>query len=115
MKSALQEFAVAGGDPAFDDGLPVGQLWFSGWDRYQAAMEGILERQYYTNHGPLIRELEANLEQYLGVRNAVTVTNATLGLYLVAIGLGLRGKVMMPAFSFIATAQAAVLADLEPV
>ncbi|HLX88071.1 MAG TPA: aminotransferase class I/II-fold pyridoxal phosphate-dependent enzyme [Acidimicrobiales bacterium] len=113
MKTSATEFSILGGSREFHTELPVGQLYFPAWERYEQAMRGIIERRYYTNHGPLVKELEARLEDFLHVRNAVTVSNATIGLYLVELGLGLKGRIMMPSFSFIATAQAAVLAGLD--
>lgn len=115
MKREAGDFACAGGAPEFSADVPVGQLYFPAWERYESDIRGIIARQYYTNHGPLVRELEARLEAFLGVRNAVTVTNGTLGLYLLALGLDLKGKVLMPSFTFIATAQAFLLAGVEPV
>jgi dTDP-4-amino-4,6-dideoxygalactose transaminase len=115
MKNDLGQFALLGGTPEFAVELPVGQLYFPEWERYEAAMRGIIDRKYYTNHGPLVRELEARLEDFLGVGNVITVSNATIGLYLVCLALGLEGKVLMPSFTFVATAQAAVLAGLAPV
>lgn len=115
MKRGPEEFACAGGSPAFSSAIPVGQLYFPDWEQYEAAVRGIIQRRYYSSHGPLVRELESRLEAYLGVRNAVVVTNGTLGLYLVALALGLKGKVIMPSFTFIATAQAFLLAGIEPV
>ncbi len=115
MKGAPGEFALAGGPREFPSDVPVGQLYFPEWERYESAIRGIIGRQYYTNHGPLVRELETRLEGFLGVRNAVTVTNGTIGLYLVALALELKGKVLMPSFTFIATAQAFLLAGLEPI
>lgn len=115
MKRRLEEFAVAGGDRVFASDLPVGQLYFPAFDEYERAMRDIIERGYYTNHGPLVRRFESELEEFLGVANVVTVTNATIGLYLVALALEITGKVLMPAFTFIATAQSAVLAGLHPV
>ena len=115
MKNCAKEFALLGGPREFATEQHVGQLYFPEWDRYEAAIRGIIDRQYYTNHGPLVRELEARLEDFLGVGNAITVTNATLGLYLVYLALGLQGKVLMPSFTFVAAAQAAVLAGLDPV
>ncbi len=114
-KPSAADFAVAGGTPLFDRPLPVGQLNFPSAERYEDAMRRIMKRRYFTNHGPLVVELEARLEEYLGVRNVLTVTNATIGLYLAALGLGLTGKVVMPAFTFVATAQAMAWAGLEPV
>ena len=115
MKNCLSDFALAGGTREFSAEQHVGQLYFPEWAQYEAAMRGIIDRQYYTNHGPLVRELEARLEDFLRVKNAVTVTNATLGLYLAYLALGLEGKILMPSFTFIAAAQAAVLTGLDPV
>ena len=115
MKRGPEDFAYAGGSPAFSSAIPVGQLYFPEWDRYEAAIRGIIQRRYYSSHGPLVRDLESRLEAYLGVRNAVVVANGTLALYVVALALGLKGKVIMPSFTFIATAQAFVLAGIEPV
>jgi dTDP-4-amino-4,6-dideoxygalactose transaminase len=114
-KRGPEDFACAGGSPTFSSAIPVGQLYFPEFDKYEAAIRGIAQRHYYTNHGPLVRDLELRLEAYLGVRNALVVANGTLGLYLVALALGLQGKIIMPSFTFIATAQAFLLAGIEPV
>jgi dTDP-4-amino-4,6-dideoxygalactose transaminase len=115
VKRAAGDFACAGGAPEFTSDVPVGQLYFPAWERYESDIRGIIDRRYYTNHGPLVRELESRLEAFVGVRNAVTVTNGTLGLYLLALGLELEGKILIPSFTFIATAQAFLLAGVEPV
>lgn len=115
MKRGPGDFACTGGSPAFSSAIPVGQLYFPDFEQYEAAIRGIVERRYYTSHGPLVRGLEARLAAYLGVANAVTVTNGTLGLYLTALALGLKGKIIMPSFTFIATAQAFLHAGIEPV
>lgn len=108
------ELAILGAEPAFEQPLPVGQLYFPEWSAYEAAMRGIFERQYYTNQGPLTQQLEQVLQERLGVRHAICVTNATIGLLMAADALGLRGKVITPAFSFIATSQSLTWAGLEP-
>jgi dTDP-4-amino-4,6-dideoxygalactose transaminase len=111
--SAVQ-LAILGASPAFEQPMPVGQLYFPEWSAYEAAMRGIFERQYYTNQGPLTQRLETVLQERLGVRHAICVTNATIGLLMAADALGLRGKVITPAFSFIATSQSLTWAGLEP-
>ena len=88
-KATVADFALLGGARSFATDLPVGQLYFPSWKRYEAAMRSIFERQYYTNHGPRVQELEERLEAFLGTRHALTVSNATVGLYLVAKALGL--------------------------
>tara|TARA_B110000971_G_C19946906_1_gene471488 strand:+ start:28 stop:1221 length:1194 start_codon:yes stop_codon:yes gene_type:complete len=109
------EFALTGGVTTFSKPLPVGQLYFPSWDRYEAAMRGIFERRYYTNHGPLVQELEDRLQNYLGVKHAICVTNATIGLMMAAEALELSGKVILPSYTFIASAQSLSWAGVEPV
>lgn len=107
--------AVLGGSAAFAKMLPVGQLYFPSWDRYEAAMRGIFERRYYTNHGPLVQELERRLQEFLGVRHVICVTNATIGLMMAAEALELSGKVITPSFTFIGSAQSLSWVGIEPV
>src|SRR5271169_2927810 len=108
-------FALFGAKPAFEQPLPIGQLYFPSWERYEAAFRGIFERQYYNNNGPLHEELEDKLQKFLGVKHAICVSNATFGLMMVADAMGLSGKVILPAFTFIASAQSLTQAGLEPV
>jgi dTDP-4-amino-4,6-dideoxygalactose transaminase len=107
--------ALLGGEKAFSRDIPVGQMYFPSWERYEEALRGIFERGWYTNHGPLAQAAEERLEDLFGVRNAICVTNATIGLMMAAKALGLRGRVITSPFSFVATAQALTWAGLEPV
>lgn len=109
------DFALFGAKPKFNKPLPIGQLYFPSWDRYEAAFRGIFERQYYNNNGPLHEELEEKLQQFLGVKHAICVSNATLGLMMLADAMELSGKVILPAFTFVASAQSLTWAGLKPV
>lgn len=106
--------ALLGGQPAFAAPLPVGQLYFPDWDRYVEAMRGIFERQYYTNQGPLVRQLEVELQDRLQVRHVICVANATIGLMMAADALELKGRVITPSFTFVATAQSLTWAGVDP-
>ena len=110
-----EAFALFGVAPALAAPLPVGQLYFPDWARYETAMRALFARGWYTNHGPLAQQLEARLAERMKVRHVVCVTNATLGLIMACEALGLTGKVIVPAFTFIATVQALSWAGLEPV
>lgn len=107
--------AVLGAPPAFAEPLPVGQLRFPDRAAYRALFADLFAREYYTNQGPLAERFEARLAERLGVRHAVCVTNATIGLSMVAEALGLRGRVILPAFTFVASAQSLLWSGLEPV
>jgi dTDP-4-amino-4,6-dideoxygalactose transaminase len=115
LRSRFTDLAIFGGAPAFEKPLPVGQLYFPAWKEYEARFRDIFARQYYTNQGPLAEELERRLETFLGVSHVICVTNATIGLIMVAEALGLKGRVVTPSFTFIATAQALEWANLPPI
>ncbi len=115
VKRHPDAFAVRGGIPAYREPLPVGQMNFPSWERYEAAMRGVIERHGRAGAVPLADELEARLTEFFAVRHVVLVTNATIGLVMAAKALGLRGGVVVPSFTFIASAQALTWAGLEPV
>ncbi|MTD32871.1 DegT/DnrJ/EryC1/StrS family aminotransferase [Paludibacterium denitrificans] len=95
--------------------LPVGQLYWPSWEQYEASFQDLFDRQYYTNHGPLLQQLELKLAERLQVKHAICVSNATIGLVMAAEALCLKGKVIVPSFTFIATVQSLTWAGLEPV
>jgi dTDP-4-amino-4,6-dideoxygalactose transaminase len=68
-----------------------------------------------TNDGPYVREFERALERYVGASYCVAVANATLGLAIVVRALGLTGEVILPAFTFAATAHVLEWHGIEPV
>jgi dTDP-4-amino-4,6-dideoxygalactose transaminase len=61
------------------------------------------------------QEFEKKIASYLGVKYAVTVATCTSGLMLVMRGLGLRGEVIMPSFTFSASGLPLVWNNLKPV
>lgn len=67
--------------------------------------------------GKQVEQLENNLAKYLGVPNCVAVTNgtATLHLTLLALGIGPGDEVIVPALSYIATANVVELMGARPV
>ena len=113
--TTTKDFALFGAPPAFDKPIPIGQRYFPSAQRYEAAFRGIFERQYYTEYGPLNRELEQKLQRFLGVKHAICVTNETVALMMVANAMELTGKVILPAFNHIAAAQSLSWAGLESI
>ena len=64
------------------------------------------ESKVYVNHGPLVQELEARLEQFTGAP-CVTVSSGTAALELALQAVDENYKVYMPALTFSATGLAA--------
>lgn len=79
-------------------------------------LDGVLARQQFVL-GPETAELERSLEQRLGVACAVGVSSGTeaLSLSLLALGIGAGDAVVLPAFTFFATAGAVVRTGARPV
>jgi dTDP-4-amino-4,6-dideoxygalactose transaminase len=114
MNKLYRNFGILGAEPLFEKTIPIGQLYFPSWERYENAFRGIFERQYYNNNGPLLSHLENKLQEFLGVRHAICVSNGTLGLMMAIDALNLSGKVILPSFTFIASVQALSWTGLEP-
>lgn len=74
--------------------------------------------RWYTNFGPLVRELENALGGYFSPEGrVVTVSSGTAGLELALLALGLSSgaRVLLPDFTFVATATAVMRNGLRPV
>jgi dTDP-4-amino-4,6-dideoxygalactose transaminase len=67
--------------------------------------------------GKFVKEFEQKLEQYLRIKNAIIVSNGTAALHLSLIALGIKSgdEVIVPAFTFPATANAVELVGAKPV
>ncbi len=115
MKASLDDLAVFGGPPAFAESLCVGRPNIGRREDFLARIGAMLDRRWLTNDGPYVREFERALERHLGVTHCIAVANATLGLAIVARALGLTGEVILPAFTFVATAHALKWHGIEPV
>jgi dTDP-4-amino-4,6-dideoxygalactose transaminase len=83
-------------------------------DEFLEEVRGILASKQLTN-GAYVRKFEEAAAGYLGVENCVAVSNCTAGLLLVLKALNLRGEVILPSFTFHATAHAVVWNGLTPV
>lgn len=118
--TGTKPLAVLGGQPEFPDGLPLTQVVIPDRENLAKRLETILDSGMLTN-GPNVRELEDRVTEFLDVPHVVAVSSCTTGLMLVMQALEARGPVVMPSFTFSATAHAAtwaggrpVFADVEP-
>ncbi|WP_121744977.1 DegT/DnrJ/EryC1/StrS family aminotransferase [Natronorubrum halophilum] len=88
------------------------------WDEDDVAnaVDSITRGSYWAN-GPYIDRFESGLESYLGVDHAITVNSGTTALVaaLTAHGVGEGDEVIVPSFTFIATANAVRLVGARPV
>jgi dTDP-4-amino-4,6-dideoxygalactose transaminase len=106
--------ALLGGPKAFPEGLPLVRPSIPDAAGLSRRLQAILESGMLTN-GQTVRQLEESVAQRCGVDHAVAVSSCTAGLMLVLQAIGARGKVVMPSFTFAASAHAVVWAGGRPV
>jgi len=114
-KSSSSIPAILGGTPAFSSPLYVGTPNIGDKERILGRIADALDNRRLTNFGPLVREFEARIAEYCGVKHCITVCNATIGLELLIRAMGLKGEVIVPAMTFVATAHALQWQEITPV
>jgi FlaA1/EpsC-like NDP-sugar epimerase/dTDP-4-amino-4,6-dideoxygalactose transaminase len=107
--------ALLGGRPAFDPTLPFVRPSRPPLERVMKRLEPSYKRGILTN-GALVQELEARIADRLGVAHVVALSSCTSGLMLVvqAVTDGRPGPVVVPSFTFSASAHAVMWNGREP-
>ncbi|WP_417512963.1 DegT/DnrJ/EryC1/StrS family aminotransferase [Minwuia sp.] len=81
-----------------------------------ARMAAVLAHGKFIN-GPEVKELEGKLADFIGVKHCIACGNGTdaLQIALMAVGVGHGDEVIVPGFTYIATAEAAAVLGAKPV
>lgn len=95
--------------------LVVGRPNIGDRQRFLERVEDILDRHWLSNGGRYVEEFEHRVAEFLGVGHCIAMCNATVGLEIAIRALGLRGEVIVPSFTFIATAHALRWQEITPV
>jgi len=111
----MRHLAVLGGKPAFDAPLHVGRPNIGNRQQFMENVSRIFDNRWLTNHGPFVIQFEQELGRFLGVKHCIAVCNATIALEVAIRALGLKGEVIVPSFTFIATAHALQWLGVRPV
>ncbi len=106
--------ALFGGAPLYPERLPIARPLLPPPAELIEPCREIIESGILTN-GPTVRRLETAAARYLDVPECVAVSSCTAGLMLVERCLGLQGRVLVPSFTFFATAHSLLWNHLEPV
>jgi dTDP-4-amino-4,6-dideoxygalactose transaminase len=114
-KGHWHELALFGGSSAFDRDLHVGQPSVGNQHRLIERIHAVLDARWFTNDGPMVQQLEKQLADYLGVRHCLTICNGTVALEIAIRALELSGEVIVPSFTFIASAHALQWQQITPV
>ena len=99
----------------FSETLHVGRPNIGSRSAFNARMEDILDRAWLTNNGVYVQEFESKLCDLLGVRNCCAISNGTVALEIAIRALGMKGEVIVPSFTFAATAHCLQWQEITPV
>jgi dTDP-4-amino-4,6-dideoxygalactose transaminase len=109
------DLAIFGGKAAFAEKLHVGRPNIGKRERLFERIEGALSRRWLSNDGVCALELEQRITELLGVKHCTLICNGTVALEVAIRALGLSGEVIVPSFTFVATAHALQWLGITPV
>jgi dTDP-4-amino-4,6-dideoxygalactose transaminase len=109
------DLAIFTGQPTFSEKLHVGRPNIGNRERLLARINEMLDRKWLTNDGPFVCEFEKRIADMIGVKHCIAMCNATVALEIAIRALGLTGEVIVPSFTFIATAHALQWQEITPV
>ena len=110
---SMKHPAILDGRPAFPDGLPFARPYTPPLERVVARLAPSYERGELTN-GRVVRALEEQAAERLGVAHVVAVSSCTAGLMLSIQALCPEGPVLLPSFTFSASGHAVVWNGNQP-
>jgi len=113
--SIISDLGIFGGAPAFKEKLYVGRPNIGNRDRLIERINRMLDTRWLSNDGPLVSEFEKRVADYIGVKHCVAMCNATIAMEIAVRALGMSGEVIIPSFTFIATAHALQWQQITPV
>jgi dTDP-4-amino-4,6-dideoxygalactose transaminase len=114
-QKGLKDLAIFGGTPVFKDKLYVGRPNIGNRDRFLTRINDIFDRRWLTNNGIYVQEFEQKIADIVGVKHCIATCNATIALEIAIRAADLKGEVIIPSFTFIATAHALQWQEITPV
>lgn len=120
--SRKQDLAINGALPAFEQPLHVGRPNIGSREKFLKHVDDIFEQRWLSNNGPKVQELERRVAELHHVKHCIAMCNGTVALEIAIRALGLEGEVIIPSYTFVATAHSLnwqaitpVFADISPV
>jgi dTDP-4-amino-4,6-dideoxygalactose transaminase len=115
IKSRIEDLAIFGGPPTFREELHVGRPNVGRREAFLDRVNDLLDRKWLTNDGPYLQQFEQRVARLVSVKHCMAICNATVGLEITIKAAGLTGEVIIPSFTFVATAHALEWQHITPV
>jgi dTDP-4-amino-4,6-dideoxygalactose transaminase len=109
------DLALLGGKPAFAEKLHVGRPNIGSREKLLDRINDILDRRWLTNNGSYVQEFERRVAAFTGAKHCIATCNGAVALEIAIRALDLKGEVLVPGFTFIATAHALQWQEITPV
>lgn len=84
-------------------------------EEYNVILKRAWDKNWITNRGELVQELEEKLKDYLNVNHIIATTNGTIPLQIALKLLGKGGEIITTPFSYVASTAAIVWENCTPV
>lgn len=116
MPKCLQKLSTFNNNPpTFKEKIHVGRPNIGDRHELLSRINDLLDRKWLTNNGPYVQELEQRISNLLGVKHCITTCNGTVALEIAIRATELTGEVIVPSFTFIATAHALQWQEITPI
>ncbi len=107
--------------PAFKEPLHVGRPNIGSREDFLKLAGDIFDNNWLTNNGPKVQEFEKKIAKKHNVKHCIAMCNGTVALEIAIRATGLEGEVIVPSYTFVATAHALhwqaitpIFADINP-
>lgn len=95
--------------------IPVTKPFLPPREEYRKLVDKVWKRNWLTNNGPLVNDLEIKLKKNLNLDHLLFVSNGTIALQFAINVLNMEGEVITTPFSYVATTSAIVWEECRPV
>lgn len=95
--------------------IPVTKPFLPPKEEVYQLLDGVWQRNWLTNNGPLVNELELKLKEHLQVPHLLYLNNGTIAIQIAIKALGLTGEIITTPFSYVATTSSVVWEGCTPV
>jgi dTDP-4-amino-4,6-dideoxygalactose transaminase len=95
--------------------INVTKAYLPDFEEYVSYLKKIWDKAHLTNDGPLLRELEQQLRDYLGVDQLYFCGNGTIVLQILLKLIEQQGEIITTPFSYVATTNAILWENSKPV
>ena len=115
IKNSIHDLAILGGNSAFEESLFVNRPNIGDREAMISRINDLLDRHWLTNNGRYVQEFEKRLAEITEAKHCIVMCNGTVALEIAIRALEIIGEVIIPSFTFIATAHALQWQKITPV